>query len=135
MSVKSRLRNFVRVVSDEADRNPDFANRLREVFDGNPAPQRGSAPPAARKTSSVSRRPANRRSPAVLDPVTIAQRGEDLLREALKPLDLEQLKDIVADYGMDQRRLVMKWKTPARVIDHIVEVSVSRARKGDAFRS
>lgn len=29
----------------------------------------------------------------------------------------------------------MKWKDQARVLDRIVEVSVSRAGKGDAFRA
>ena len=135
MSVNSRLQNFVKVVSDEADRNPDFAERLRKALDSSPAPRGKSIRRPVRDAGSISRRPANRRSPAVLDPVMIAQRGEDPLRKSLESLALEQLKDIVADYGMDQRRLVMKWKTPARVIDHIVEVSVSRARKGDAFRS
>lgn len=84
---------------------------------------------------SSARRPANRRPPAVLDPIAIAQQGEEILREQLAPLTLDQLKDIVADYGMDQDRLVMKWKMPDRVIDRIVHVSIGRARKGEAFRS
>lgn len=41
---------------------------------------------------------------------------------------------MVAHYGMDPRRLVMKWKTTDRVIGHIVETVESRARKGDVFR-
>jgi len=48
---------------------------------------------------------------------------------------LEQLKDIVADYGMDPGKLVMKWKSSDKVIDRIVEISLARAQKGDAFRS
>jgi len=31
--------------------------------------------------------------------------------------------------------LVMKWKAPERVVEKIVELSLGRARKGDAFRS
>ncbi|MDE0403802.1 MAG: hypothetical protein OXI53_00610 [Nitrospira sp.] len=58
-----------------------------------------------------------------------------MLRAELALLTLDQLKDIVADYGMDREKLVMKWKTPNRVIDRIVEISISRAHKGDVFRS
>ncbi|EPX78861.1 hypothetical protein Salmuc_04444 [Salipiger mucosus DSM 16094] len=55
------------------------------------------------------------------------------MRSKLEPLTLEQLKDIVAEYGMDPGKLVMKWKTADRVIDRIVEYSVARAKKGKAF--
>jgi hypothetical protein len=69
-----------------------------------------------------------------LDPVALAAQGEEALRNRLAALTLDQLKDIVADHGMDRDRLVMKWRKPNRVIDRIVEVSISRAHKGDAFR-
>ena len=58
-----------------------------------------------------------------------------MLRDALKPLTVEQLKDIVAAYGMYQDKLAMKWTTSSRLIERIVETSITRARKGDAFRS
>jgi hypothetical protein len=34
---------------------------------------------------------------------------------------------------MDQGKLVMKWKTRERIIDRIIEFSMSRAVKGDVF--
>jgi hypothetical protein len=52
----------------------------------------------------------------------------------LGKLDIEQLRDVVADYGMDTGKLVIKWRTPDRIIDRIVEVSRQRAHKGSAFR-
>jgi hypothetical protein len=58
-----------------------------------------------------------------------------LLAGRLAALDLEQLRDVVAFYGMDPRRLVMKWKTTERVVAHIVETVQTRSRKGDAFRA
>ncbi|TCM80016.1 hypothetical protein EV216_12154 [Rhodovulum steppense] len=70
-----------------------------------------------------------------LDPVSVAREGEAALRERLAALSFEQLRDIVADYGMDPGKLVMKWKDQARVLDRIVEVSISQAAKGDAFRA
>lgn len=132
MNLDAVLRGFVEAVSDEADRNPEFAERLRGVFEGRGKTYRklGSA---ARAPGSRGARPANRRPPPVLDPVAIARQGEEELRSRLAPLTLDQLKDIVADYGMDRDRLAMRWKTSGRVIDRIVEISMSRARKGDVF--
>ncbi len=36
---------------------------------------------------------------------------------------------------MDPGKLVMKWKDNVRVIDRIVELSLTRSTKGDAFRA
>lgn len=50
-------------------------------------------------------------------------------------LSLDQLRDIIAEHGMDNDRLAMKWKDPARVIDRILERVSSRSEKGSAFRA
>lgn len=77
-----------------------------------------------------------RRAPAKLDPLKIlADSGEHGLTARLAALDLEELRDIVAQFGMDPRRLVMKWKDAQRVREHIVATTVQRSRKGDAFRT
>jgi hypothetical protein len=77
-----------------------------------------------------------RRAPAKLDPLKVlAESGEDGLTIRLEGLDLEQLRDIVAQFGMDPRRLVMRWKDVERVQAHIVATTVQRSRKGDAFRA
>lgn len=135
MSLQKVLRDFVKVINDEAERNPNFAERLRVVFESAMGTRTAKRTSAARGAVSKTGRPANRRPAAVLDPVALATQGEGSLRAALAPLTLEQLKDIVADYGMDPGKRVMKWRTTDRVIDRIVEISVSRAHKGDAFRS
>jgi hypothetical protein len=77
-----------------------------------------------------------RRAPAKLDPLKIlSDSGEDGLTIRLAGLDLEELRDIVAQFGMDPRRLVMRWKDAERVQEHIVATTVQRSRKGDAFRA
>ena len=134
MSLRTKLLDFAEVVSEEAQRNPDFAQRLQRIFDTKSNRSKTRLSPARQKLSRSSR-PANRRPPAILDPVALAVQGEDALRKELDPLTLDQLKDIIADYGMDHDRLAMKWKTQWRLIDRIVEVSIGRAHKGDAFRS
>ena len=89
-----------------------------------------------RDTRSGDTKPkGGRRTPAVLDPVELARQGEDVLRAQLNMLNREQLRDVVAQYGMDPGRLVMKWKDTNRVMDRIVELALTRATKGDAFRS
>lgn len=80
-------------------------------------------------------RRGNRRAAALVHPLTEIAQGEANLRARLAALDLEQLRDVVAEYGMDPNRLVMKWKDRERVVDHILATAVSRARKGDAFRA
>lgn len=128
MTVRKVLRALAQAIADEAERNEQFGNRVRHALALDSS--------ESARTVSVSKavRRRGRRTPAVLDPVEIARQGEEELRSRLERLNLEQLLDIVAQYGMDPGKLVMKWKTPDRVIDRIVEISLSRSTKGDAFR-
>ena len=144
------LNGLLQAILEEADRNPAFEERLRNVLSPEvKAPERnrknvaldvhvsGGETTGARRDGggvAVGKRPSNRRPPALVDPVKCAREGEGALRAALAPLTLDQLLDVVADYGMDTGKLVMKWRSPARVIDRIVELSMARAHKGDAFR-
>lgn len=83
---------------------------------------------------SRSRR-TNRRKPGPWDPfVVFDDVGAEGLRERLSQLDLEQLRDILAEHGMDADKLAMKWKDPQRVVSRIVERVEDRAGKGSAFR-
>ena len=55
-------------------------------------------------------------------------------RACLGELSLDQLKDVVAEHGMDPSRLAIRWKTPARLIDLIATTVRDGAEKGDVFR-
>jgi len=113
-----KLRELFGIIADEANTNPDFAAKLARVF-GNETTARGRG----------------RRSPAIIDPIALYQsETEEGLRLKLKELTLEQLRDIVSEYGMDKSQLVMKWTKAQRIVDHIVATAATRARKGDAFR-
>jgi len=121
MRLDKVLHDLMQTVIEEANRNPAFAKRLNAALEPKPKPDR--------KMARRGRRPA-----AVLDPILLArQEGADGLRSKLEPLTLDQLKDIVAEHGMDPGKLAMKWKNPDRVIDRIVNYSVQRAKKGEAF--
>lgn len=109
-------RGIVRVIEEEAARNPDFGHRIRAAV--------------AEAAANYARR---RRAAPVLDPVGVAKdQGKDALRDRLAELDLEQLRDIISNQVMGPH--AMRWKTRERVIDHIVDLADRRARKGDAFR-
>lgn len=127
MRTRRKLLELARAVADKAERDPEFAQVLGEIL--------GLEPSRRDKKETKDDRPRNRRTPAPFDPVAVLrEHGDQELRSCLSALDLEQLKDIVAQYGMDPGKLVMKWKTQERVADRIVELSTKRAQKGDAFR-
>src|SRR5437879_4670816 len=132
MNMKKALSALFKEIVQEADSNPVFRVRLEAAlgFDEKKKPE-GKARDAG---LTHPKRPSNRRPPAVLDPVHLARQDEDLLRSELARLDIEQLRDVVADYGMDTGKLVLKWRDPERIIERIVEVARGRAQKGSAFR-
>lgn len=162
MTLRQALAGLARVVADEAARNPHFRSEVEQALGlAGPAdvgpkkhveadrPDRAadgaqaggaaeptSPPVAPRKPEEPGgeRRKGGRRSPALLDPVALAGQGDAVLRGRLGDLDLDRLHDVVAEYGMDPGKLVMKWRDRERVIDRIVEVASARATKGDAFR-
>jgi len=135
--LRNVLTRLMRTVIDEAERNPAFETALNEALDitaKQKSVSNSSKESQAQKLqSSDTKWPKNRRPPAVLDPVQIVKNGEQALRDALQKLSLDELRNIVAEYGMDTGKLVLKWVASERVIDRIVEISITRAHKGDAF--
>ena len=127
------LRQLAACVADEASRNPEFADRLATVL---ALPSAGS--PTGSDRGGTPSHPAgtrgNRRAPALVDPLTLMEQGEDTLRRALDPLHLEQLKDIVAEHGMDTSKLALKWKSRDRLAELIVSTVRDRLTRGDVFR-
>lgn len=122
MNLKRTLLALVGVVVGEAERNPAFAAQLEEALGG------------ADTTTTTKRSRA--RAQALVDPVAVLDDGGEAgLREHLRPLTLDQLLDVVAEFGMDPAKLVMKWKSADRIVDHIVDSSRRRSAKGDAFRA
>jgi hypothetical protein len=138
------LANLTAVVAEEASRNAGFARRLDDVLLANrdggttaPQPQRKlSRRESGAGTVVVRSQPKRaRRDPGPWDPyVVYAELGESGLRQRLNELDLEQLRNIIAEHGMDTDRLAMKWRKPDRLIGRIIDRVVERAAKGDAFR-
>lgn len=120
-ALPAELRELFQRVVDEAEANPQFAAALKAEFGARR--KRG-------KTGGIS----GRRARGVIDPFAFRQDGEQALRDRLNELTVEQLKDIVAEHGMDPGKLAMTWKTPERLVDLIVETVERRRTKGAAFR-
>lgn len=77
----------------------------------------------------------SRRHSAILDPFMIHENeGNNELKQRLEELEVEQLKDIIAEYGLDSSRRAMVWKKSERLVELIIKTVNSRARKGDVFR-
>jgi hypothetical protein len=142
MKLRPLLVQLAEIVADEAERNSPFRRHLEEALSHRqmdlPAMREErvrETKPRDDKALADPARKGGRRTPAVLDPLGLARQGEDVLRKELSALDIEQLRDVVAQYGMDPGKLVMKWKDTVRIIDRIVELSLARSTKGDAFRA
>lgn len=76
-----------------------------------------------------------KRMPSVLDPYALArQEGETALRARLGDLDVDQLKDLVHDYGMDYDHRAMRWTDQQRLIGRIIERVDFGTTQGSAFR-
>jgi hypothetical protein len=142
-SLALQLARLVTVIAEEAARSGRLTRSLATALAATPDDEPKGGSQAARSrtggaphTSSATRTRSNRRSPGPWDPfVVFAEVGADGLRDRLTQLDLEQLRDIVAEHGMDADKLAMKWKDPSRVVERIVERVMSRSEKGSAFRS
>lgn len=117
MTGVAKLEAVFREVVAEARRNADFAARLDEAL-----------------ATSPRRKTHRRRAPGLLDPFDLLASGEDVLRLRLDKLSVEELKDIVAEHGMDHDRLALRWRRPERLIELIVSEAKARLAKGDAFR-
>ena len=123
----TKLQTFMKIIIDEASKNKDFSERLQFFFYNDDVSNKTYCP-------ETSERPKNRRDKAVLDPIKLLMDNDTTLRQQLEKLSEKELKDIIAEYGMDQAKLAMKWKDKNRLIQLILDTASRRAAKGDAFR-
>ena len=126
-NLKKNMKALFDLIIDEAEKSEEFASSLSKIFCNDTVETKA-------KDSSIGKRASNRRDKAILDPIKLAEDGE-LSAEVLSPLTEKELKDIIADYGMDPSKLAMKWKDKDRLIQLILDTAFRRASKGDAFRT
>lgn len=119
MDAKKKLKELINIVIKEMDKNPEFSDKIENLLLGE-----------GNKVVKVKRS----RQPAIINPLEVIINGENLLANKLEQLDIDQLKDIISEYGMDPSKLALKWKNKERLIKHIIEVASTRVNKGNAFR-
>ncbi|MBU3197648.1 hypothetical protein [Clostridium algidicarnis] len=69
-----------------------------------------------------------------INPIEIYRKsGEVVLRGILNSFDVEQLKDIARQYMPDARGYVYKWNDNNKIIDYVVDRSISLSEKGSVF--
>ena len=133
-TLPDRLAAVFEEVIDEARNNPGFAARLERALVGEVPPRTTINKSPAELSSNTSPKRSNRRAKAAINPFEFLPAGEHHLRAELAKLSIDQLKDVVAEYGMDTSRLALKWKSQERLIEFIITTALARHRKGDVFR-
>src|ERR1051326_1599474 len=128
----NRLAAVFEAILDQARNDPGFAAKLESALVGE-TPRTITIRKSPVADASSPRR-SNRRAKASVDPFALLSAGEDHLRAELAKLDLEQMKDVVAEYGMDTSRLALKWKSRERLPDFIFTTVVFRNTQGDRLR-
>lgn len=114
-------------ITDEIKNNTEFASRLVLVLKESLVDLDSSE--SGKKKS----RKSNRREPAKVNPFILLEQGVEVLKTSLGGLNIEELKDIISEYGMDTSKLAMKWKDRNRLINLIVDTTQRRASRGEAF--
>lgn len=123
--LQKKMNALWKVIMAEAEVNAEFADKLEDALE---------SASIEKVKNTGGKRAANRRDAAVFNPMELILKGEEHLREQLEKLDEKELKDIIADYGMDPAKLAMKWKDKGKLIEKIIETAKRRSTKGDAFR-
>jgi hypothetical protein len=116
-------------IADEITNNDEFANRLGLIFEENLVKVKSSKMESANTKSKK----GNRREPAKINPFILLEQGVEGLKTALEALNIEELKDVIAENGMDTAKLAMKWKDRNRLINHIIDTTQRRSSRGEAF--
>jgi hypothetical protein len=129
------LSGLTRVIAAEAARTPRFAAALSEVL-GSKTPAEGTALPPARaprKRAAPVKKVA--RQPGAFDPFAVLrQSGEVALAEQLSKLDLEGLRDIIAEQELDTRKETARKRKPEVLVGWIIDRVNALASKGSVFR-
>ncbi|WP_052124030.1 hypothetical protein [Ureibacillus manganicus] len=153
MKIETQLAQLFEVIMQEVRTNNVFAEKVRGIFNGNEeeshqiSGSRGRRKDRAISTispdentsalpsSTTSKKSTRKRNAALFNPETLLEQcGESELLDLLNQLEVDQLKDIVSEYGMDPGKRVMRWRKKENLVNHIVEVADNRLKKGSAFR-
>lgn len=123
MTPQKKLKAVFSEILAEVARNDQLLAKLNDILEN---PKELSAP-APKKSA--------RRQPGRFDPMALHRQHPEELPRRLDELTVEELKDIIAENGMDRTKLAMKWKRKDRLTQLIISTVKSRSQTGDVFRA
>lgn len=118
--IVSLWKKISKVIQDEMTENEEFAKKMEEVL----IPEMPTTEEKPKKKS--------KRNPAKIHPIRLWEEGEEKLRAELAKLDVEELKDVIVEYGWNERGL-MNIKKREKLEAVILERAKRIATRGDAF--
>lgn len=119
------LNGLVKLLSEEAARNSDFANRLDAVL----APLQAQKPTAPKPIT----KPGQLELPDIH--AEFSARGESEFRLWLRDQPVAVLYALIRRHDLDATRRSSKWKDPEKLSAHIADQLRSRLSRGSAFLS
>lgn len=129
MNIEKQLKSVFDVILEEIKINEEFAKRIESALAKESVVKESS--PKVKVENKPKRR---KKQPAEFNPNIVVTKGEDVLRGELEKLEVPQLKDIISQYAMDPAKTTNRWRSKERFIKYIIEVALTRTKKGDAFK-
>lgn len=117
------LQRLVALLSDEANRNPEFASRLDALL--SPLPERNP-----KRTESTKGRPSQDMPDIHAE---FSARGEAEFRLWLRDQPVQLLRNLIRQHDLDAARRTRKWKDPEKLSAFISDQIRSRLARGSSF--
>ncbi len=123
-SLTRLLRGLVNLLAEEAERNPDFAERLDQLLEPIPGKRRakGRGSGKARATPEV---------PDIYREREL--RGEEEFQFWLRDLPVPVLRAIIRKHDLDSARRTARWKDAEKLAAYIAERLQGRLDRGAGF--
>ncbi|MBI1955874.1 MAG: hypothetical protein HYS38_05725 [Acidobacteria bacterium] len=121
-AVITMLNGLVKLLKEEIDRNPDFADRLEALL--SPVPR-----------SKIVRRQLTKAGPKDVPDAyaEFASRGESEFRLWLRDQSNDVLHSLIWHHDLDATRRSAKWKDPEKLSAFITDKIRSRLARGSGF--
>jgi hypothetical protein len=118
------LQGLVKLLSEEAERNPKFAGSLDDLL----SPLAAGNPRSKRKLG-----PALETLPDIH--TEYSTKGESAFRQWLREQPIEVLRALIRAHDFDARRRTAKWKDTEQLSEFIIEQLRARLARGSGFLS
>lgn len=122
-NLECKLKEIIEIILEEAKKNKDFEEALKGAL------YREKSDLVKAKTKCRIKRES-----AKINPLIEVEKGENDLRQKLEELNIQELKNVIYDYGLDNMKNSVRWKKKEKFVNLIIEMSKKKISKGNAFR-